>query len=68
MKKFGLVILGIFLALFFFVLGLGTAMTPAPSETDKAVVAISFLFFVVGIGLVIVGLVKLFMDRRRKRE
>ena len=68
MKKFGLVILGFVLALFFLVIGLATAMTPAPSETDKAIVAISFLFFVVGIGLVIVGFVKLFMDRRRRGD
>lgn len=49
MKKYGLVILGFSLALFFLMPGLSTAMTPAPSNSDKSIAGFSMLFFFIAI-------------------
>ena len=58
MKKYGMTTFGSILALFCVLLGLATAMTPAPSNADRAIVLLSSFFFFVGIGLVITGLIK----------
>lgn len=58
MKKYGMIVSGLFMALFFALLGMATAMTPAPTSGDKSLVVLSLLLFVVGIGLMIAGVVR----------
>lgn len=65
MKRYGLIIAGVFLALFCALLGLATAMTPAPSSGDKLIVLMSTLCFFVGIGLVVTGIVKAIRHKGR---
>ena len=59
MKKYGMILIGLLLALFFALVGMATAMTPAPTNSDKSLVAMSLLLVVVGIGLMIAGIVRL---------
>ena len=58
MKKTQLIVIGLSLALVSALIGLATAMTPAPSGADKSLVVMMMLLFVVGIVMVLTGIVR----------
>ena len=58
MKKYRMAFIGMVIALVSAFLGLASAMTPAPTGSDKAIVWLATIFFIVGFVLFCVGLVK----------